>query len=235
MRKKLVPLLVVCFALFISQAALAQYTGGSYDGHGMGTSGPDISLPVTLSSFTAQAGDGEVTLKWVTESETDNLGFHVYRALSEDEGYQQVTAELIEGAGTSTGRREYAFTDIRLTNGVTYWYKLEDVAYDGTTKMHGPISVVSQQVLPIAFGLSQNVPNPFNPETMIAYQLPEASEVRLTVLNAAGQVVQVLVDAAMEAGAYTIAWDARGFGSGVYLIRLEAGAFIETRKMVKIE
>jgi hypothetical protein len=110
MRTKLVPLLVLCFAVFISQTALAQYTGGSYDGHGMGTSGSDISLPVTLSAFTARAGDGEVTLHWITESETDNLGFHVYRALSEDEGYQRVTAELIEGAGSTTGRREYAFT-----------------------------------------------------------------------------------------------------------------------------
>jgi hypothetical protein len=118
---------------------------------------------------------------------------------------------------------------------VTYWYELEDIAFDGTTKMHGPISVVPQQVLPAEFGLSQNVPNPFNPQTTIAYQLPEASEVRLTVCNAAGQVVQVLLDAAMEAGAYRVTWDARGFGSGVYLIRLEAGAFVETRKMVKIE
>ena len=81
MRTRLVPLIVVCFALLISQAAFAQYTGGSYDGHGMGTSESDISLPVTLSTFTAQAGDGEATLHWVTESETDNLGFHVYRAL----------------------------------------------------------------------------------------------------------------------------------------------------------
>jgi hypothetical protein len=153
----------------------------------------------------------------------------------EDGEYERLTTELIEGAGSTTGRREYAFTDGRLTNEVTYWYQLEDIAYDGTTKMHGPISMVPQQVLPTAFGISQNVPNPFNPRTTIAYQLSEASEVRLTVCNAAGQVVQVLVDAAMEAGAYTITWDARGFGSGIYLVRLEAGWFIETRKMVKIE
>ena len=221
------------FVLGLNFSAEAQFD--------MGESG-DSSLPVVLSSFTALAGDGEVTLKWVTESETDNLGFHVYRALEAKGVYTRLTAEVLEGAGTSTGRRGYAFTDIRLTNGVTYWYKLEDIAFDGTRTVHGPISVTPQaeeavetQVLPTEFGLSQNVPNPFNPRTTIAYQLPEASEVRLTVCNAAGQVVQVLVDEHKEAGAYTAAWDARGFGSGIYLYRLEAGTFIHTRKMVKIE
>ena len=239
MRTKLVPLLAVCFALFVSQAAFAQYTGGSYDGHGMGTSKSDISLPVTLSTFTAQAGDGEVTLHWVTESETDNLGFHVYRALSEHEEYQRVTAELIEGAGSTTGRREYAFTDGRLTNGVTYWYKLEDVAYDGTTKMHGPISVVPQQVLPAEFGLSQNVPNPFNPQTTIAYQLPEASEVRLTVYNVAGQRIRTLVDETKEAGSYQVVWNGadeagKSVAGGMYLYELRAGDFVQVQRMVLI-
>ena len=58
---------------------------------------------------------------------------------------------------------------------------------------------------------------------------------RLTVRNAAGQIVQVLVDAHKEAGTYTATWDARGLGSGGYSYRLKAGTFIQTRKMVKIE
>ena len=221
------------FVLGLSFGAEAQYD--------MGESG-DVSLPVVLSTFTAQAGDGEVTLRWITESETDNLGFHMYRALEAEGEYKQLTADVLEGAGTSTGRREYRFTDVRLTNGVTYWYRLEDIAFDGARAMHGPISVTPQaevaaeaQAFPAEFGLSQNVPNPFNPSTEIRYQLPEASEVRLTVCNAAGQGVQVLVDAHKEAGTYTATWDARGFGSGIYLVRLEAGTFIRTRKMVKIE
>jgi len=202
----------------------------------------DNPLPVELASFTAQAGDGEVTLHWVTESEMDNMGFHVYRAFSEDGEYERLTAEMIEGAGTATGPLEYAFSDVRLTNGVTYWYKIEDVAFDGTTMMHGPIYVTPRaeeamevEALPTEFRLAQNVPNPFNPQTTIAYQLPEASEVKLTVCNTTGQIVQVLVDAHKEAGAYTVTWDARGFGSGIYLVRLKTGTFIRTRKMVKIE
>ena len=217
-------------------------TGGAWSYTSSPETSTDYSLPVELSSFTATAGDGQVTLKWVTESEIDNLGFYVYRALTEDGEYERLTAELIEGAGNTSTQQTYSFTNIRLTNGVTYWYRLQDVAFDGTRTMHGPISVTPQaevavevQALPTEFGLSQNAPNPFNPQTTIAYQLPEASEVRLTVHNTAGQLVQVLVDAHREAGHYTAIWDARGLGSGIYLYRLEAGTFIRTRKMVKIE
>ena len=277
MRTKLVLLMVVCFALLVSQAALARYTGGSYDsyglgtseeetlsgepvfcaekyyggsydGYGMGTSNPDIPLPVTLSSFTVQAGDGEVILRWVTESETDNLGFHVYRALEAEGKYARLTAEALEGAGTSTGRRAYAFSDIRLTNGVTYWYKIEDVAFDGARTLHGPISVMVMpqaeeaaqvQALPAEFGLSQNVPNPFNPITEIRYQLPEASHVRLIVYNAAGQRIRTLVEATKEAGSYQVVWNGaddagNSVAGGMYLIELKAADFVQARRMVLI-
>ena len=261
MRMKLVPLLVICFALLVSQVALAQYKGGSYDGYGMGTSAPtypiyaggsydgygmgtsgsDISLPVTLSSFAATAGDGEVTLHWIMESETDNLGFHVYRALEAEGVYKRLTAEVLEGAGTSTDRREYRFADVRLTNGVTYWYKLEDVAFDGTRTMHGPIAVTPQaeevaevQALPTEYGLSQNFPNPFNPTTEIRYQLPEASYVVLAIYDALGQKVQVLVEGFINAGYRSVVWDAKDVASGLYFVRMEAGDFVEVRKMAVI-
>ena len=201
----------------------------------------DLSLPVELSLFTAQAEDGEVVLRWVTESETDNLGFHVYRAFMEDGEYERLTAELIEGAGTASSSREYAFMDIRLTNGVTYWYKIEDVAFDGTRTLHGPISVTPQaevameaKALPSEFGLSQNVPNPFNPATEIRYQLPEASHVMLAVYDALGRKVQVLVEGFMDAGYRSVVWDAKAVASGTYFVRMEAGDFVEVRKMALI-
>ena len=220
------------FVLGLSFSAEAQYD--------MGESG-DVSLPVVLSSFTAQAGDGEITLSWITESEIDNLGFHVYRALSEDGEYERLTSEIIEGAGTSTGRREYAFTDARLANGVTYWYKLQDVAFDGTRTMHGPIAVMPQaeeaaeiQALPTEFGLAQNVPNPFNPGTEIRYQLPEASYVVLAIYDVLGQQVQVLVEGFIDAGYRSVVWDAKDVASGIYFVRMEAGDFVRVRKMVLI-
>ena len=224
----------------------AQYYGGSYDGYTMQTSPPDISLPVTLSTFTAQAGDGKVILHWVTESETDNLGFHVYRALSEDGEYQRLTAEIIRGAGNTSTRQSYSFTDIRLTNGVTYWYKIEDVAFDGTTEMHGPTGVTPQAKeevlvsLPEKYALSPCYPNPFNSGTVITYQLPESGYVRLAIYDVLGQEVRVLTSEMQPAGWYRVTWDAKdGAGrlvsSGVYLYRMQIGEqFLQTRKMVLV-
>ena len=206
----------------------------------------DLSLPVELSTFTAQAGDGEATLHWLTESEIDNLGFYVYRALSEDGEYRRLTAELIAGAGNTTTEQTYTFTDIRLTNGVTYWYKLEDVAFDGTTTMHGPISVTPQAKeevlvsLPEKYALSPSYPNPFNPSTTIRYQLSEPGDVRLTIYNQLGQEIRVLVFETQPAGWYRVSWDGRDeagqpVSSGVYLYRLEvAEEFLQTKKMVVV-
>ena len=240
MRTKL--LFVVSLLVLIPFSAFAdQYDGGSGDGWGMAEMSGDQSLPVVLSAFTARAGDGEVILHWVTESEIDNLGFHVYRALEAEGVYERLTAEVLEGAGTASSQRTYTFTYLRLTNGVTYWYKLEDVAFDGTRTQHGPISVMPQtaeaaqvQALPTEFGLAQNVPNPFNPTTEIRYQVPAASHVELAVYDALGRKVQVLVDGLVQGGYRTVVWDAKEAASGVYLVRMEAGDFVEVRKMVLI-
>ena len=129
---------------------------------------------------------------------------------------------------------------------MTYWYKLEDVAFDGTRTMHGPISAAPQaeeaaevQALPTDFGLSQNVPNPFNPRTSLADRLPEASEVRLTIYAPSGQWVKTLVQARQEAGVYRAGWDCtdevgRPVAAGMYLYELKAGDFVKVRKMVSL-
>ena len=97
-------------------------------------------------------------------------------------------------------------------------------------------------ILPRAFALAQNVPNPFNPSTTISYNVPEGStvRVRLEIFNLRGQLVRTLVDELREAGAYSVVWDGkdrtgRDVSSGVYFYRLRAGDFIQTRKMVLLK
>jgi len=98
---------------------------------------------------------------------------------------------------------------------------------------------VEAAVLPQAFVLFQNFPNPFNASTAVKYQLPEASEVRLNVYNLLGQEVRRLVDGRVKAGTHSALWDSRDslgreVGSGVYLVRMQAGDFVEVRKMALI-
>ena len=93
-----------------------------------------------IATFTAQGRDGEIVLRWRTESEMDNLGFHIYRATEESGPYLRLTAEVIAGQGSSALAYSYTFTDRHATNGVQYYYKLEDIAFDGAKTMHGPVS-----------------------------------------------------------------------------------------------
>ena len=80
-----------------------------------------------------------------------------------------------------------------------------------------------------------DVPNPFNPLTTIAYDLPKASAVTFTVYNVTGQKVATLMSARQQAGRHTVVWDASAFANGVYLYRLEAGEFVATKRMLLLK
>ena len=96
------------------------------------------------------------------------------------------------------------------------------------------------EILPKVFSLSQNYPNPFNPSTTIRFTLPRQTFVRLEIFNVLGQKVTTQVDQLMPAGDYTISWDGtdnagRPVSSGVYLYRITAGEFVDTRKMLLLK
>jgi len=95
-----------------------------------------------------------------------------------------------------------------------------------------PVSVDEQMLLPKQFALEQNYPNPFNPVTTISYSLPIKSLVELVIYNALGEKVNQLVKEKKEAGTYEITWYAEQLPSGIYFYRLQAGDFIETKKML---
>lgn len=89
----------------------------------------------------------------------------------------------------------------------------------------------------VRFFLYQNYPNPFNPETQIHYSLPKKDEVRITIFNAIGRRVRVLVQGKQNAGHHHVVWDGRDdrgrlVSSGIYLCKLEASKMVATRKMV---
>jgi hypothetical protein len=85
------------------------------------------------------------------------------------------------------------------------------------------------------FYLEQNYPNPFNPTTEIRFSLPRASHVTLKIYNTLGKEVTTLVNEKLAARTYAVEWNASGLASGVYLYRLQAGEFIETKRLTLLK
>jgi hypothetical protein len=89
-----------------------------------------------------------------------------------------------------------------------------------------------QNTIPTNYALFQNYPNPFNPTTNIKFSLPKESKVKLTIYDAIGKQITVLVDGQMSAGSHVVQWNATNFASGVYFYRIEADNFRMTNKML---
>jgi uncharacterized lipoprotein YddW (UPF0748 family) len=94
------------------------------------------------------------------------------------------------------------------------------------------VSVEDLKGIPEEFQLNQNYPNPFNPATRISWQMPTDQYVKLEIFDMLGRETAILIDENREAGYHTIEFDASSYPSGVYIYRLKAGNFIETRKLV---
>jgi hypothetical protein len=94
----------------------------------------------------------------------------------------------------------------------------------------GPVTIG----LPGEFSLQQNYPNPFNPSTTIRYGLPNRSHVTLTVMNMLGQEVATLVSGNQEAGYHEVTFDGKNLSSGLYFYRIQAGSFVETRRLLLV-
>jgi hypothetical protein len=107
------------------------------------------------------------------------------------------------------------------------YFIVDDIAF--STAQTG---VTQDGALPKAFALKQNYPNPFNPTTVVSYQLSAIGDVKLTIVNTLGQVVETLVSGPQVAGNHTVRWDASGRPSGVYYYRLQAGEFKGIKKMI---
>lgn len=106
-----------------------------------------------------------------------------------------------------------------------------------TFPMTGTASGNVVNSVPETFKLEQNYPNPFNPSTLIKFSLPDRSNVKLSIVNIAGQRVAELINETREPGNYEVKFDAKQYGlnSGVYFYTLQADGFKETKKMILIK
>ena len=196
-------------------------------------------VAVELASFTATSITDGIRLAWITQSETENLGFHVFRSTIELGSYRQITDAIIPGAGSTQEQKHYSFVDQKVIADTTYYYKLADIDFNGNRALHGPISA-SVKPIPKDYKLEQNFPNPFNPYTAIAFDLKEDGNAVMKIYNLQGQLVRTLLNKNMHAGRHQVTWDATDdFGikvpSGIYLYMLEAKGVRLSKSMLLVK
>jgi hypothetical protein len=93
-------------------------------------------------------------------------------------------------------------------------------------------TVNDEKNLPLEYSLSRNYPNPFNPSTIIKYSLAQSVRITLRIFDLLGREVVKLIDEEKPAGEYVTNWNASSYPSGVYFLRMQAGQFSETRKLL---
>ncbi len=207
----------------------------------------DPPLPVELSAFTAQVtADMAVNLQWRAETETNMLGYNVYRSLvnSLADAFK-INTSLIDAHNSST-TINYSYIDNAAMSGQIYYYWLQPIDMDLTYGFHGPLSVTVEY--DDGSGTSPNVvrtellgayPNPFNPATAIQFGLAEGAEVTITIYNSRGQRMQTLVDNQYyPRGFYSEVWNSKDIqgrqaSSGIYFYKMVTSQGYEAiKKMV---
>ena len=146
---------------------------------------------------------------------------------------------LLEGRVRLASGEGVAHAQVRLFD-VTDLRRFVGTTTDETGHFALPWAALSGRARPAAFALGPNYPNPFNPSTIIPYQLPSSSQVRLEVFNLLGQHLATLVDGERPAGFHTATWHAtdgagRAVGAGVYIYRMTVGAESQTGRMVLVD
>jgi hypothetical protein len=199
----------------------------------------DASLPVRLSSFNARVLGRSVVLAWVTESETDNLGYILERSAVAD-GWSVIasyrTHDGLKCGGNTSSRTEYAFTDTDVAPGAAYAYRLSDVSASGAVTAYPPL-FIRVDAPPEVTDMNQAYPNPFNPVTVIGYQLSEDGPVGIAVFDLMGRKVKSLHEGSQTAGSYQAYWNGLNDAgervpSGCYFIRMETGSISRVQKVM---
>jgi hypothetical protein len=172
----------------------------------------DVTVPVELTSFTAQYVGSTTHLSWTTATELNNLGFDVQRSF---DGVDFATIGFVLGKGTTTELQNYSYVDKTTSPNTRYYYRLKQIDFNGNYHYSEVINLGESN--PLSFELSQNYPNPFNPTTVISIGLPVKSDVALDVYNVVGEKVLSLYKGELEAGNYNYTVDAANLNSGIYI------------------
>jgi len=222
-----------------SPSSFTDSPGGNY--------GNNINTAMTLSTAINVSSTPVVYLSFYHRYATEAGYDFCYVEVSSDNGtnWQQVasyngtmttwtqqTFDITSMAGASTQLK----IRFRLTSDAGQtgdgWY-IDDVKL--TNYCGNLVGINGNNNIPLRFALEQNYPNPFNPATVIKYQLPKSSNVKIRVFDLLGQEVAKLVDGNIEAGYHQVEFNGSDLASGLYLYKIEADGFTDVKKMMLVK
>ena len=189
---------------------------------------------VEITAYQAKVQENQILIEWSSASTGNIAGFNLYRGLNETNDYVKINPAMIPINLGETGGTTYSYADTP-EEFTTYFFKLEVIDIFGNSSFFGPITVnfltsvtFAKCTIPDKYFLSQNFPNPFNPETKIEYSLPKADFVTLSIYNISGHLVRNLVEEHKTAGNHSVIWDAKNnnrvkVSSGVYFYSFKTG------------
>lgn len=183
-------------------------------------------IPVELVSLKGLVKGKDILLTWETASESDNYGFEIERSTNYTDWH---SIGFVSGQGTTTINHYYSYFDKNIDIG-SYYYRLKQVDLNGSFEYSNIIEVVVGA--PKQFSLGQNFPNPFNPTTVIPFDLPEKSSIKLTLYNLLGEAVAVISKGEFSAGHHQVSFNASRLAAGLYFYKLEAKNFVDMKKLL---
>lgn len=197
-----------------------------------------------VTSFTTTSDVDGVFIRWTTALEVNIGAWQITRKVSPDGVFEPIASSPVPARSSTSGGGEqtYFHLDTSAAAGITYEYALTPISANALPLTAQPQSAAvtfiptgTTGIPPVS--LHQNIPNPFNPNTQISFDLTEAAHVNLTIYNVLGQEIRVLINEQRGAGSYTESWDGRdargrGLSSGVYFYKLTTGRFQDIKKML---
>ena len=194
-------------------------------------SSEDAPLPVEIADFkgaSIQGDESVVRITWQTASETNNAGFEVQR--KEESGWNQMGfVDSKAQGGSTTETQSYRYTAEDLPVG-THQFRLKQVDLDGSSQVHGPVSVDVQ--MQEALKLTAPAPNPVSSTATLSFAVKEQAEATVAVYDMLGRRVTTLYDGTPAPGQQQrVQMDASTLPSGAYLLRLRAAGRTETQRV----
>ncbi len=204
--------------------------------------------PIEISAFSVeQVPSLNLRINWTTESETDIMGYHLYRAEENDVELALRINEFLIPATNASTTTDYVYYDHRIADNATYYYWLEVLELDGSSTLFGPVAIyvilgssTDETFVPAFYDIGNTFPNPFKSRVSFDVSVKNPERFSASVYNLKGQRVRTLRNSILNSGTHRIEWDAKNDNgtveaSGLYFVRIKIGDREYTRKAVLLK